>query len=76
MTNVILDFDPEKKKELISVNEKLVASLKPHQVSVPCHALFKPGFVRRTTGEWLACLPRNPWVAGSSLAEAISLSCS
>ena len=31
MGKLVLDFDPEEKKELVSVNEKLVAHLKPHQ---------------------------------------------
>ena len=30
---LVLDFDPETKKELVSVHEKLVKFLKPHQVS-------------------------------------------
>ena len=30
---LVLDFDPETKKELVSVDPNLVAKLKPHQVS-------------------------------------------
>lgn len=31
---LVLDFDPDTKKELVSVDEKLVKFLKPHQVCV------------------------------------------
>lgn len=30
---LVLDFDADSKKELVSVNEKLVKFLKPHQVT-------------------------------------------
>lgn len=33
MKKFVLDFDSETKAELVSVNEKLVKLLKPHQVS-------------------------------------------
>lgn len=32
LDKVVLDFDEETKKELVTVQEKLVANLKPHQV--------------------------------------------
>lgn len=49
MEKLVLDFDPETKSELVSVNEKLVKFLKPHQVSeclLQCFLLFSfPVFV-------------------------------
>lgn len=33
LKTLVLDFDPETKSEIVSVSEKLVKNLKPHQVS-------------------------------------------
>ena len=42
---LVLDFDPETKKELVSVDSNLVAKLKPHQVSTECFSYYS----------WAAC---------------------
>ena len=34
LDKLVLDFDPESKKELVSVDSTLVSKLKPHQVNI------------------------------------------
>lgn len=57
---LVLDFDTETKEELVSVNEKLVKFLKPHQVSLFLVIMRNPNSV------WLSM--KNQVINSSSVA--------